>query len=293
MTATRKSIRERRLHQHVGRRRAAPQVGRVSRTEPESPVYEIRRWEAGVRAQLVVASGELDLHATPAMKETLSSLAASGHAHLVIDMSAATFIDSAMIGVLTGYLRETRDVGGSLAIVCSNENVLRTIRVSGLEREVQILHAYSESVVERAAAMPRPHPHSRVVAAPRAQSVRLAGDASELAFARRFVIAAARRAGLDPRQQYDLALAANEAVANAIQHGHPGRRSEIELWVDDRGPGLRVGVRNRGDFVLEPLPPDPLHEHGRGLRLMSQMVDAIALDHQHFLTTVELSVSAT
>jgi anti-anti-sigma factor len=275
--------------QHVMRRRA--ESGAEKRWgDPPPPPYEIQRWEAGTQAHLVVASGELDLHAAPAMRETLTSLAARGHTHLVIDMSAATFIDSAMIGVLTGYLKQTRGESASLAIVCSNENVLRTIRVAGLEREVQILKALSDAVVERVATIPRVHPHSNLVAAPRSQSLKLVPHASELAFARGFVIAAARRAGLDPQQQYNLALAANEALANAIEHGCPCRDGMIEMWVDERGAALTVGVRNRGDFILEPLPPDPLHERGRGLRLMKHMVDEISLEHENSVTTVQLSI---
>jgi anti-sigma regulatory factor (Ser/Thr protein kinase) len=103
-------------------------------------------------------------------------------------------------------------------------------------------------------------------------------------------MAAARRAGLDPRQQYDLALAAHEALANAIEHGHHSRDGSIEMWVDERGAALTVGVRNRGDFTLEPLPPDPLHERGRGLRLMSHLVDEIRLENENALTSVQLSI---
>ena len=195
-------------------------------TDPRPPPYEIQRWEEGAQANVVVASGELDLHAAPAMKETLASLASSGHTHLVIDMSAATFVDSAMIGVLAGYLQETRGGTGSLAIVCANENVLRTIRI----------------------------------------------------------------AGLDPQQQYNLSVAANEALANAIEHGLPCSDGKIEMWVDERGAALTVGVRNRGDFILEPLPPDPLRERGRGLGLMRHMVDEMSLEHENDLTTVQLSI---
>ena len=118
----------------------------------------------------------------------------------------------------------------------------------------------------------------------------LAPDASELALARGFAIAAARRVGLDPRQQYNLAVATNEAVANAIQHGKPCPSGSIEMWADEERKALTIGVRNGGDFVLEPLPPDPLRESGRGLRLMSQMVDAISLEREGGLTVVKLSI---
>jgi anti-anti-sigma factor len=224
------------------------------------------------------------------MREALASLVALGHSHLVIDLSGASFIDSAMIGVLVGQLRQQPDGSGSLAVVCSNENVVRTLEVAGLAREIQILGALSDAVLERVATMPRAHPSSKLMAAPRTQVLRLVPHASQLAFARGFVVAAARRAGLDPQQQYNLALAASEALANAIEHGLPCRDGSIEMWVDERRGALTVGVRNRGEFVLEPLPADPLYERGRGLRLMRHMVDAISVEHENAQTTVRLSI---
>jgi anti-sigma regulatory factor (Ser/Thr protein kinase) len=62
------------------------------------------------------------------------------------------------------------------------------------------------------------------------------------------------------------------------------------MWVDEPGRALTVGVRNGGEFVLEPLSPDPLREGGRGLRLMSRMVDEISLQRENGLTVVRLTV---
>jgi anti-sigma B factor antagonist len=253
--------------------------------------YEIRHWETGPKAHVVLASGELDGHAAPSMRETLMALLRLGRTHLVIDMSDATFVDSAMIGVLSGHVRRIRGGVGSLAIVCANENILRTLEVGGIDREVQILASLSEAAVEKVAMMPRVHEHSKLVPAPRTQTLRLRPEASQLALARSFAIAAARRSGLDPRQQYNFALATNEAVANAIRHGLPCPSGYIEIWVEEGSEELTIGVRNGGDFVLPPLPPDPLPEGGRGLRLMSQMVDKIAILQEDAQTVVRLAIA--
>jgi anti-sigma B factor antagonist len=253
--------------------------------------YEIRYWEAGAKAHVIAASGELDLHAAPSMAQTLASLAEMGRTHLVIDMSDATFIDSAMIGVLAHHLRQTSGETRSLAIVCSNENIRRTFQIAGMERELTLLRTLSPSVIETLATMPRPHLKSKLLCAPRPMLLRLAPHASELRIARGFALAAARRAGLDPRQQYDLVLAANEAVANAIEHGAPCHDGSIQMWVNERPEILTVGVRNGGEFVLEPLPPDPLPERGRGLRLMSRTVDAISVQRENAEIEVQLSVN--
>jgi anti-anti-sigma factor len=238
----------------------------------------------------VVASGELDARAVPRLSETLDALLAEGRTHLVIDMSAATFVDSAMIALLAGHIRKVRGGVGSLAVVCSNENVLETLQVTGLGRELQILAALSEAVIERVAALPQVSPRSKLLSAPRTHAIGLTPHPDQLARARSFAIAASRRAGLDPRRQYNLALAANEAVANAIEHGRPCGDGLIELWADEGPEALTIGVRDGGEFILRPAPRDPLSERGRGLVLMESMVDELSLRREFDHTIVRLSV---
>jgi anti-sigma regulatory factor (Ser/Thr protein kinase) len=62
------------------------------------------------------------------------------------------------------------------------------------------------------------------------------------------------------------------------------------MWVTERPDSLTVGVRDAGEFVLGRLPADPLPERGRGLKLMSGLVDGISLRKSGGLTEVELSV---
>jgi anti-sigma B factor antagonist len=102
--------------------------------------YEVRHWEAGPNAHVVTASGELDLNAAPALRETLVRLAGFGKIDLVVDMGEATFIDSTVIGMLVSRLKSLSGVGGSLVLVCDDENVLRTFEIAGLAR-VFAIHA--------------------------------------------------------------------------------------------------------------------------------------------------------
>src|SRR2546423_11043922 len=96
--------------------------------------YEIREWSAGPAGHVVVASGEIDLHVAPSLGETLRSLTEGGTRHLVLDMTEATFVDSAAIGVLIGHLKTAKTVGGTLTVACANENVLRILEGSGVAR---------------------------------------------------------------------------------------------------------------------------------------------------------------
>ncbi|HEY0633165.1 MAG TPA: anti-sigma factor antagonist [Thermoleophilaceae bacterium] len=252
--------------------------------------YVIRHSESGPNSAVVVASGEIDAHAAPFLRDTLMSLAASGRTQLIIDMTAATFIDSTAIGVLVGHLRRMGEAGGSLTVACANENVLRTFEIAGLERELEIRAKFTEALVRRVARAPQVHRLSSFLRAPGTLELRLEAHAAEVARARGFAAAAARRFGLDPRRRYDFALAASEAVANAIEHGGSCRDGGIELWITERSDALTVGVRDGGRFVLDPLPPDPLPERGRGLRLMSRLVDEISIERNNAHTEVTLSL---
>jgi anti-sigma regulatory factor (Ser/Thr protein kinase) len=62
------------------------------------------------------------------------------------------------------------------------------------------------------------------------------------------------------------------------------------MWVTEQRDALTIGVRDGGRFVLDPLPPDPLPERGRGLRLMGRLVDEISIRRSGGHTEVELSV---
>jgi anti-sigma B factor antagonist len=109
--------------------------------------YEVRNWDAGPHAHVVTASGELDLHAAPALRETLVRVADLGRIDLVVDMTDATFIDSTVIGVLVGRLKVLRGLGGSLTLVCGDENVLRTFEIGGIERAFAIHHTLADALV--------------------------------------------------------------------------------------------------------------------------------------------------
>jgi anti-sigma B factor antagonist len=109
-------------------------------------VYEVRHWEAGPYAHVLTAAGELDLVAAPAIRETIVQLSGLGRNNLVIDMSGATFIDSTVIGMLVGRLKALRDVDGSICLVCTEPNVLRTLEIAGVERVFEIYPALADAL---------------------------------------------------------------------------------------------------------------------------------------------------
>jgi anti-sigma regulatory factor (Ser/Thr protein kinase) len=107
--------------------------------------------------------------------------------------------------------------------------------------------------------------------------LRISPDPAELPRARQFAATAAARFGLEPAERYDFMLAASEAVANAVEHGLPCWDGAIHLWTSEEEHGLTFGVRNGGEFVFRPPPRDPLAERGRGLVMITSLVDVASL----------------
>jgi anti-sigma B factor antagonist len=113
--------------------------------------YALKYWDArpGAPFHVVAASGEFDLHAAPALRQLLDQLAELGQVDLVVDLSEVTFIDSTTIGVLTGRLGSLRATGGSMRLVCSNSNVVRTVEVAGVMRYFDVYLTLSDALAAR------------------------------------------------------------------------------------------------------------------------------------------------
>jgi anti-sigma B factor antagonist len=105
--------------------------------------------ERGARAVVLVASGELDYGASPQLKERIRNHIAAGRRHLVLDLTAVTFIDSTAIGTLVGAVTRLREVGGgSVRVVCTEENerVLRIFEISGVANLIALHESLGEAL---------------------------------------------------------------------------------------------------------------------------------------------------
>ena len=112
-----------------------------------SLAYALRHWSAGPgRPHVVSATGELDLHAAPELRDLLCRLSDLGTKHFVVDLTAATFLDSTTIGVLSGRLGRLHPAGGSLVLVCSNVFVLRTLEIAGMGRVFEIHSSLADAL---------------------------------------------------------------------------------------------------------------------------------------------------
>ena len=85
---------------------------------------------AGERTVIAVG-GEIDVYTAPKLRDGLVELINSGHYHLVVDLEGVDFLDSTGLGVLVGALKRVRSHQGTLALVCTQERLLKIFRITG------------------------------------------------------------------------------------------------------------------------------------------------------------------
>jgi anti-sigma regulatory factor (Ser/Thr protein kinase) len=102
-------------------------------------------------------------------------------------------------------------------------------------------------------------------------------DPGRLHDAREWAERAAIAAGFDEADCYQVKVAMSEAVANAIQHGSraPTDRIEIEVFEDDGK--LVFEVRDNGTFVAPLARATDEDESGRGLELVTLVMDEVQM----------------
>ena len=86
---------------------------------------------------LLVLRGDLDALTAPDLRNTLVEVIHEG-ARIVIDMEAVEFLDSAGLGILVGGLKRARTNDGEIELVCTSQDVLRPLEITGLDRSFTI-----------------------------------------------------------------------------------------------------------------------------------------------------------
>jgi anti-sigma B factor antagonist len=83
---------------------------------------------------IVAVGGEIDVYTAPKLRDKITELVGEGHHHLVIDMEGVDFLDSTGLGVLVGGLKKVRAHDGSMALICSQDRLLKIFRITGLAK---------------------------------------------------------------------------------------------------------------------------------------------------------------
>lgn len=78
--------------------------------------------------------GEVDVYTAPRLRERLVELVDAGSRNVVVDLGRVDFLDSTGLGVLVGALKRLRAAGGTFALVCSKEPLLKIFRITALDQ---------------------------------------------------------------------------------------------------------------------------------------------------------------
>jgi anti-sigma B factor antagonist len=96
---------------------------------------------------VVTISGEHDLSTAPNLRRRLDSLLEEGTT-TVVDLSAATFIDSSILGVILDGRRRAAEMQVGFAVLHSDgsEAVVRVLEVTGLRAELPVYAQREEAL---------------------------------------------------------------------------------------------------------------------------------------------------
>jgi anti-sigma B factor antagonist len=96
--------------------------------------------------------GEIDFATGPQLKDAINERLIAGDVNLVMDLQAVDFIESTGLGALIGGRRRAHALKGSLRLVCSQQQLLKIFRITGLDKVFAIYDSVEQATLQRAVA---------------------------------------------------------------------------------------------------------------------------------------------
>lgn len=101
----------------------------------------------GGTAPCVAIKGEIDMESAPEFQRGLMTAIAAGRRGLVVDLSQATFVDTAALNSLVHALERLKEKGGGkLAVVAADERISALFEVSRLDETFDIYQDRREAI---------------------------------------------------------------------------------------------------------------------------------------------------
>ena len=108
--------------------------------------FAIDDHRVGDDTHVVAVAGEIDLFTAPEFKQRMSRPIDEGVQRLVVDLSQTTFIDSSSLGVLIGAHRRLKQRNGSLVVVCDNDTIVKTFKITGLDGVFTLVRSLDDAL---------------------------------------------------------------------------------------------------------------------------------------------------
>ena len=94
---------------------------------------DIERGRHG-EASVLTLRGEIDVYTAPRLRQAIIDLVEEGETTIVVDMQKVDFLDSTGLGVLVGGLKRVKTRDGTLAIVVTQDKILKIFDITGLNK---------------------------------------------------------------------------------------------------------------------------------------------------------------
>jgi anti-anti-sigma factor len=106
------------------------------------------------RGHLVVASGELDVAATPRLSTVLAMAGTGAGQRVVLDVVAVDFIDSTALGTILKAASALEDGGHTLVVVAPDGPVRRLLEMTNLTGRFRLFPTRAQALEYRPTAAP-------------------------------------------------------------------------------------------------------------------------------------------
>lgn len=97
---------------------------------------------------VVRVTGEVDIGSASRLRSELHTVLVDGGVHLLLDLSAVTFMDSAGLGALVGIQKQTRMFRGSLVVVAPSRSVRRIFELTSLDKVFRCCDSLEEALAD-------------------------------------------------------------------------------------------------------------------------------------------------
>ncbi|HUS58975.1 MAG TPA: anti-sigma factor antagonist [Planctomycetota bacterium] len=236
---------------------------------------------------LVKLAGEMAQNAdAEKLRDNISRSVNEGKRDFLIDMGDLNYLGSPGIGALVSALEKVRRSGGNLKLAHLQGQAQKVLAVTGLDKFFDISPLEANSSATLAAAEGST---VEAVKAAKEQAVRTliqvpSSEASMSEAGRRFA-AFLEGLQLEQAQRFDLQVAFNEALANAVEHGNrsdaskcataecAATKSAVHLRITDEGEGF-------DPKMAADLAADPFRDRGRGMVLMRTLMDDVTYNEK-------------
>jgi anti-sigma B factor antagonist len=90
------------------------------------------------RPNVLPLEGEIDLHVSRRIAESLAEITKNKPDHVVVDLARASYIDSSGLAVLIEAMQRVEEYGGKFALAALQENVRSIFEIARLDQVFRI-----------------------------------------------------------------------------------------------------------------------------------------------------------